>query len=74
MTIENRIGKLMRQKGLTPSELASQAGVAHNTALALYRGVSTRIDLPVLDRVCAVLGAQPGELLIWTPDGAQREA
>jgi putative transcriptional regulator len=74
MTIENRIGRVMRERGLTPSELATRAGLAHNTALALYRGVSTRIDLPVLDRVCEVLGTQPGDLLIWTSEVPHRNA
>ena len=60
----------MRQMGMTPSELAAKAGVSHNTALALYRGVNSRIDLPVLDRVCAVLNVQPADLLIWTPGEA----
>ena len=57
----------MLQRGITPAELATRAKVSHNTALALYRGVSSRIDLPVLDRVCAVLDVQPADLLIWTP-------
>lgn len=74
MTIENRTGRLMRQKGLTPAELAAQAGLSHNTALALYRGMSTRIDLPVLDRVCAVLGVQPGEILVWSPGEGTHES
>ncbi len=72
MTIENRTGDLMRQRGIKPQDLAKLTGISHNTALAMYRGVTTRIDLPVLDKVCAALNVEPGQLLVWTPDAPQK--
>jgi putative transcriptional regulator len=68
MTIENRTGVVMRQRGIKPRDLVQRTGISHNTALAMYRGVTTRIDLPVLDKVCSVLNVTPGELLVWKPN------
>jgi putative transcriptional regulator len=68
--IENRIGDVARERGLNIMELADRAGVAYNTAHALYTGRATRIGLAVLNRICIALKAQPGDLLVWV-DGAE---
>jgi DNA-binding Xre family transcriptional regulator len=64
MPIRMRIGELAKQQGLTIKALAEQAGVAYNTAHALYTGRATRIDLDTLDRMCGALHAAPGDLFI----------
>jgi putative transcriptional regulator len=68
MTIENRTGDIMRTRGISAQQLSKLTGISHNTALAMYRGATTRIDLPVLDKICAVLNVSPGDLLQWRPD------
>ncbi len=60
MPVRVRVGELARQQGLTIKALAERAGVAYNTAHALYTGRATRIDLDTLDRMCAALQAEPG--------------
>ena len=64
MPVRVRVGELARQQGLTIKALAERAGVAYNTAHALYTGRATRIDLDTLDRMCAALQAEPGELFL----------
>lgn len=64
MPISLRIGELARQEGLTIKALAARASVAYNTAHALYTGRATRIDLDTLDRMCAALRVEPGELFV----------
>ena len=64
MPIGIRVGELAKQQGLTIKALAENAGVAYNTAHALYTGRATRIDLDTLDRICAALSVEPGDLLI----------
>lgn len=49
--------------GLTQSQLAEKAGVRQATISELETGKTRRVDLDVLDRLCEVLGVQPGELL-----------
>ncbi len=64
MMIVNKIGDLARQRDLNVQELARKAGVAYGTAHGLYTGVSKRIDLDVLDKMCVALDAQPGDLFV----------
>lgn len=64
MPITMRIGELAKHQGLTIKALAARAGVAYNTAHALYTSRATRIDLDTLDRICAALRVEPGDVLI----------
>lgn len=75
MSVSMRIGELARQQGLTIKALAERAGVAYNTAHALYTGRALRIDLDTLDRMCAALGAEPGDVFVRhaAPAPADRE-
>ncbi len=54
------------EKGLTQVELARRADVRQATISDIETGKSTRIDLPVLERLCKVLGVEPGELFELT--------
>ena len=64
MAISIRVGELAKQQGLTIKALAERAGVAYNTAHALYTSRATRIDLDTLDRICLALGVEPGALFM----------
>ncbi len=64
MTVKLRLGELAKQDGLTIKALAERAQVAYNTAHARYTGRATRIDLDTLDRMCAALKAEPGDILV----------
>lgn len=64
MPVMLRIGEVARQQGLTIKALAERAGVAYNTAHGLFTGRATRIDLDTLDRICAALQMEPGDLFI----------
>lgn len=48
--------------GLTQIELADRVGVRQATISDLETGKSGRVDLAVLDKICAVLGVEPGTL------------
>ena len=66
--IINRTATLARRRGImTITALAARTGLAYNTAHALYTGRTTRIDHDTLDRLCAALDAQPGDLLVYVP-------
>ena len=70
MPVTLRIGEIARSQGLTIKALAERAGVAYNTAHTLCTGRATRIDLDTLDRVCAALEVEPGDVLVRQPDAA----
>ena len=52
---------------LTQIELAERADVRQATISEMERGLTTRVDLDVLDRICRALGVEPGSLLKQTP-------
>lgn len=64
MPIKLQIGELAREQGLTIKALAERAGVAYNTAHALYTSRATRIDLDTLDRMCDALQVKPGDIFV----------
>lgn len=49
-------------------KLHELSGVNKNTLYALYKGESTRIDVSVINRICAALNCQPGDLIEYVPD------
>jgi DNA-binding Xre family transcriptional regulator len=68
--IINRTAAIARRCGITTiTALAARTGLAYNTAHALYTGRTTRIDHDTLDRLCAALDAQPGDLFVYVPHG-----
>jgi len=69
MMIVNRIGEVTRQKGMSVKDLADRAKVAYGTAHGLYTGASKRIDIGILDRICAALEVQPGDVLVRVEEG-----
>lgn len=62
MRLRLRVGDILKERGMTPGQLALLAGIQANTARALVRGVNERLDVPVLNKVAAALGVRPTEL------------
>lgn len=48
--------------------LQEMSGVNKNTLYAIYNGSITRMDVSVIDRICAALNCQPGDLFEYIPD------
>ncbi|MCA0352057.1 MAG: helix-turn-helix transcriptional regulator [Chloroflexi bacterium] len=62
------VGRFAEEKGLSIQDLADRADISYNTAKGLYRGYTTRVDLPILDKICSILEVSPGDLLVQVPD------
>lgn len=63
------LDRVMFEKGrMKIPELQEKSGVNKNTLYAIYNNANTRIDLSVLDRICAALQCKPGDLLEHTLD------
>lgn len=63
MRLKLRVGTLMQEKNITERELAERAQVARGTVRALSRGMNTRLDIEVLDRIANALGVRSLDLL-----------
>lgn len=63
----------MDRHSVTRYALQQKTGLAMNTVRAMYDGTPTRVDLPVIDRVIAVLSEVTGQdiqladVLEWQP-------
>ena len=58
-----RLRKFREAAGLSQLALGELAGVRQATISELETGKTRRIDMDVLDRLCAALNVTPGELL-----------
>ena len=63
MYLKIRVGALMREKNISEKEMSERADLARNTVRALMRGSVVRVDLGTLEKIAAVLGVRPLELL-----------
>ena len=72
--IRFHLAAVLKRKGWTPYRLSQQTGLTVPTA---YRLADPKIEfgrftVDTLDRLCAALDVQPGELLEWVPDKRRR--
>ena len=59
-----KIQELREAAGLTQAGLADLAGTNQGTVSNLETGKTTRLDLPLLNRLCRALKCQPGDILV----------
>jgi len=69
-----RVGKLLREKGLTTYWLAKAANIPETTAYRLARGAVKRVDVRLVDRLCAALNCQVADLFERIPDRPHKAA
>jgi putative transcriptional regulator len=72
--IRFRLASILQQKGWSPYRLARMTGLTVPTAYRLADPTLRfgRFTADTLDRLCAALDVQPGDLLEWMPDDAAR--
>lgn len=58
-----RFADVMDVKGITRNRLALLAGMRFEVADRLYKGITERMDMDVLARVCYVLDCQVGDVI-----------
>ena len=68
MYLRLRIGALMKERGITEREMSERTTLARNTVRSLMRGLNTRVDLVVLEKIAAELGVRPMELFEETEE------
>ena len=53
---------------MTQKELAEKTGIRPPTVSAICTGTVKHLPIEALNRICAVLNCQPGDLLEYIPD------
>ena len=74
--IRFRLAPILARKGWTPYRLARETGLTVPTA---YRLADPELEFgrftaDTLDRICAALNVQPGDLLEWVPEAKRKRA
>ena len=73
--IKFKLDRVMFEKGnMKIPKLQDMSGVNKNTLYAIYNGAITRIDVSVVDRICAALDCQPGDLFEYVKEEAPTNA
>ena len=60
------IMKELKDAGYNPGKIRREVLLSESTLSAIRRGVIVRPDS--LDKLCSLLGCQPGMLIEWVPD------
>lgn len=71
--INIQLNEILEAKGHTLYWLAKQTDVRYATIWNLSRGQVGRLSMDVLDRICAVLDCQPGDLLVRVTETKRRK-
>ncbi|WP_211289831.1 hypothetical protein SPSIL_058270 [Sporomusa silvacetica DSM 10669] len=69
--IHFKIAELMGRHRLTKKALADITGIRPNTISALWYGSAKRLEIEHIDKLCAALNCQPGDLLEYIPEAAR---
>lgn len=72
--IRCNLSSLMHRDELRIADVARLTGLNRSTVAALYRNTATRIELPAVDRLCALFRCAVGDLLEHVADEPGRAA
>ena len=73
MAIAVKLDDLLHDRRMTLTELADQVGMTLANLSILKTGKARAIRFSTLDAICEALACQPGDLLHFEPEHAERE-
>jgi DNA-binding Xre family transcriptional regulator len=70
-----KVGKLLKDRGLTAYQLAKETDLTEPRAyrLAAEDGAFERLEHDAINELCTFFDVQPGDLLEWVPDKKRRK-
>ena len=63
-----RLVDILTERGMSRREMARRSGLNVNTVCKMANDDNRMVDLTTLDKVCAVLQVEPGEVLVRQAD------
>ena len=73
MAITVKLDDLLHDRRMTLTELADRVGMALANLSILKTGKARAIRFSTLEAICEALSCQPGDILRFEPEEAQRE-
>ena len=73
MAIAVKLDDLLHDRRMTLTELADRIGITLANLSILKTGKARAIRFSTLDAICKVLACQPGDVLRFEPEEAERE-
>jgi putative transcriptional regulator len=73
MAIAVKLDDLLHDRRMTLTELAERVGITIVNLSILKTGKARAIRFSTLEAICEVLACQPGDILRFEPEGAERE-
>jgi putative transcriptional regulator len=73
MPIAVKLDDLLHDRRITLTELAERIDITLANLSILKTGKARAIRFSTLESICDALGCQPGDLLEFVPDSAERE-
>lgn len=71
MPIEVQLDERLRERGMTLSELSERVGITLANLSILKTGKARAVRFSTLEAICEVLECQPGDLLVYAPEGRE---
>jgi len=69
--VYNKLFKLFEEKGITTYKIRKENIVSQGT-LTKMKNNSGSVDTRTIDKICKVLNCQPGDILEYIPDDAEK--
>lgn len=73
MPIKYNLKKILALREMTQKELAQKTGIRPPTISAICTGAIKQLPTAVLEKICAVLHCQPGDIMEYVDDNANQE-
>jgi len=71
MTIVVNLDVMLAKRKMRSRDLAARIGIAEQNVSLLKSGKVKGIRFDTLERICAVLDCQPGDILEYRPEGEE---
>jgi putative transcriptional regulator len=68
MAIHCKLSTILGEKRLKMADVVRETGLAKGTVHALYHDRVTKVDYKVLDKLCAFLDCEVGDVLVFKKD------
>lgn len=69
MAIVMTLDVMLARRKMRSKELASQIGITEQNVSLLKSGKVKGVRFETLEKICAVLDCQPGDLMVYEPEG-----